>query len=1081
MAPALTEAASQAESFSLPHSPASSSVCGHSVSPPSERLVHKVRSGKFRDHHLWDTVSLAALANVKLLRLREQAPAHCAAHAAAAMNRVMGLTNGSAAAPLLPGDDRAEPATPPPARVPPRPHEFQDAATPSEPGRQPGSLELLELARTRRGLLERRAERLERRLRRLQLRQAVQHSAGQMAAFFEHQQTSLGLPCLMPQRLLHRKLRDSADIKAELLLQSEDVKNLSTAALVSLVRKLEESHGAAPTDLRLSAEDRAEGDRVAGTLRATLAHQERAIDSDATESSSGGESGDDEPTPYAARNLPLLHGLPPQQPSPTTTTENSLALPSATPTTPGGTSAERKPSIRQSAAWRWSLERAAVASRWTWLQAQVADLEFRIRQQTDLCRQLRRAKGAVRMEGDDPSVALQPDTPSPPALNGTVVLNGDAGHGRDKALAECSSDVAAHVSCSAGALPAPPPPTAKPNGLVLSAPDLVVGGGCARTRALAAGFRKRKVVVAASALASARKSARLSATVQCPCRSVCGPTSPGAAAAGWGSDLAASVTTPAPAPPLLAAAPMGSPSAAATLPPSPAAPPVAPPPCLPPSSTPAVGGSGVEAPGVSLPPLSPCLVCGGRYNSVRPLDAELMTRQEKAALLDPGFHAVLSFPSDIPLNLHFEMLLRTGELQKLALRASATLRKKSRMAQVTGITTVDQARKKSRKLAHNAAQTLLSSAKMRRHHGDKKRPYRRHLDGALTTNESCYDGSFRRVDGSYSLVSMKQRERQRTFSTASSGSSKAASPVPSPAPSLGDSSCSQPLPGAAQNRSILQEVLRRRRGENAFDINNIVIPYSIASATRVERLPYKEILTPKWRALSEEELSGVPQDTDDAKDEVEDMSDEAFETRHQVCEEEEKRRFAGLLSKAVQNASGQGKAQPSSSSGKGAQAQHPHRQHPYDSVAYDSSMSPPPAGMMPPCWAPCEVDPYERRKFPLSTEEYEAMLADSPHLLPSSPPSSPPPTHHDCSPADAPPPEELLDDAKPEPMAELDPILEPDKEAVGEGGLGVMDIGAPGSPLSEPQCMAPAVPDDPEWTVVTSERKENLVLKLTKR
>lgn len=86
-----------------------------------------------------------------------------------------------------------------------------------------------------------------------------------------------------------------------------------------------------------------------------------------------------------------------------------------------------------------------------------------------------------------------------------------------------------------------------------------------------------------------------------------------------------------------------------------------------------------------------------------------MTRYEKAALLDPGFHPVLSFRTDIPLNLHFEMLLRTGELQKLALRASATLRKKSRLAQVTGFT-VDQARKKSRKLAHNAAQTLLSTA-----------------------------------------------------------------------------------------------------------------------------------------------------------------------------------------------------------------------------------------------------------------------------------------------------------------------------------------------------------------------------------
>ncbi len=43
----------------------------------------------------------------------------------------------------------------------------------------------------------------------------------------------------------------------------------------------------------------------------------------------------------------------------------------------------------------------------------------------------------------------------------------------------------------------------------------------------------------------------------------------------------------------------------------------------------------------------------------------------------------------------------------------------------------------------------------------------------------------------------------------------------------------------------MKESLRRRRGESAFDINNIVIPYSMAASTRVEKLKYKEIVTPK--------------------------------------------------------------------------------------------------------------------------------------------------------------------------------------------------------------------------------------------
>ena len=47
------------------------------------------------------------------------------------------------------------------------------------------------------------------------------------------------------------------------------------------------------------------------------------------------------------------------------------------------------------AEWRWSQERSQIASRWTWLQAQVSDLEYRIRQQNDIYRQIRQSKGLV--------------------------------------------------------------------------------------------------------------------------------------------------------------------------------------------------------------------------------------------------------------------------------------------------------------------------------------------------------------------------------------------------------------------------------------------------------------------------------------------------------------------------------------------------------------------------------------------------------------------------------------------------------------------------------------------------------------
>lgn len=37
----------------------------------------------------------------------------------------------------------------------------------------------------------------------------------------------------------------------------------------------------------------------------------------------------------------------------------------------------------------------------------------------------------------------------------------------------------------------------------------------------------------------------------------------------------------------------------------------------------------------------------------------------------------------------------------------------------------------------------------------------------------------------------------------------------------------------------------RKNRSNSYDIDNIVIPYSVAASTRVEKLQYKEILTPK--------------------------------------------------------------------------------------------------------------------------------------------------------------------------------------------------------------------------------------------
>lgn len=44
---------------------------------------------------------------------------------------------------------------------------------------------------------------------------------------------------------------------------------------------------------------------------------------------------------------------------------------------------------------RYTVERATIISHWNWLQAHISDLEYRIRQQTDIYRQIRASKVSV--------------------------------------------------------------------------------------------------------------------------------------------------------------------------------------------------------------------------------------------------------------------------------------------------------------------------------------------------------------------------------------------------------------------------------------------------------------------------------------------------------------------------------------------------------------------------------------------------------------------------------------------------------------------------------------------------------------
>lgn len=77
-----------------------------------------------------------------------------------------------------------------------------------------------------------------------------------------------------------------------------------------------------------------------------------------------------------------------------------------------------------------------------------------------------------------------------------------------------------------------------------------------------------------------------------------------------------------------------------------------------------------------------------------------------------------------------------------------------------------------------------------------------------------------------------------------------------------------------------------------YDIDNIVIPYSIAAASRVEMVKYKEIVTPKWRIVEELDVDPVEfAATVPEPEVVEDLDDGKRSAHHEACEMEERKRF----------------------------------------------------------------------------------------------------------------------------------------------------------------------------------------------
>ncbi|XP_043957767.1 KAT8 regulatory NSL complex subunit 1-like isoform X3 [Gambusia affinis] len=455
---------------------------------------------------------------------------------------------------------------------------------------------------------------------------------------------------------------------------------------------------------------------------------------------------------------------------------------------------QRHVKIWKRAESRYTVERAGIISHWNWLQAHISDLEYRIRQQTDIYRQIRTSKdvGAERLDNTSPAHVTGTEQGPWKGQNGQPV-NGVLSRMADSA-----------------------------DGKLQPAYD----GTCvaARTRPLV-GCRRRRLIQPNAVTNLNGKTPRSSCT-QCNCR---------------------------------------------------------------------VNPS--------------CVMCGGWPTPREEPQYELPTL-ERLSRLDLGVHPILSFPDDVSVGLRLQQVMKS-QWQSKSLERSKPLKKLSLKHKLS-----------SSKEKHKFTSSLMA---VRLSHCKNRIDKQRTVDGSMGSNSSSSAIlSMPRLDnqggckterlhtlstplGPYDKNYSRKRLREHSLDRADT-SPKLFLDTSSPCTTLANmhpslhsplmrqlstsSDTSTQLGAGSQSvPSTPQQPIKRRRGESSFDINNIVIPMSVAATTRVEKLQYKEILTPSWRSV---DIFSQPITAEENEREVEDLTDAAFIQHHQPYEDQERSRWTWM-------------------------------------------------------------------------------------------------------------------------------------------------------------------------------------------
>ncbi|XP_062907579.1 KAT8 regulatory NSL complex subunit 1-like protein isoform X2 [Mobula hypostoma] len=474
-------------------------------------------------------------------------------------------------------------------------------------------------------------------------------------------------------------------------------------------------------------------------------------------------------------------------------------------------SSRRNISVKHRAEWGWAVDRAKIASRWTWLQAQISELEYRIRHMNEIYRHIRSTKGMVVLDDSQPSKGILKQQMQ---LTEAAVSLVAADNKTPAEITYSTLDSNLEMSPSSPSLLLKN--IDKQACSRLEAPVCSILGDGKPNSSKSPGseeilFKKKQLRKTQQHLSPHDTSARVRPLRTYNKRRLFFSVSNAST-----KDLADAVH------------------------------------CQ------------------HTSPVS-CKIC----SVVGPTT---LTREDQVALLDPCFHPVLSLNYDMPLNVHFQALLKEEEWNK------------GLFSPIMNASLTNSALYK-----RHPCESNLDSVGCNVNKDHSVKVLGQHW------NQSCTSELHTPTEASQKPFRELRKRRHSNEKTAvvnkrhctllNCGDSPSGSSVKvSQMPGLGQRShCSNSTDSWVAKSTPLQRALsqtkdiplrQRQQSECCYDIDNIVVPMSLVATSKIEKLQYKEIITPSWRIMTFQPIMELHLQ----ENELEDTSDEAFALRHKKHE-----------------------------------------------------------------------------------------------------------------------------------------------------------------------------------------------------